>query len=229
MEPAATVWNVRPPSCASLDHWATITDDCIWWQDRNDVSDSRFCSSVVRFETQNSLRSSIGERVRPTKPEFELIDTATFDLKLTGFDLLEFLCVLTVGSHGPSVLPFISCVWHDGVIEDIGNFGLAGLLHLVYVQDRKNGLYSFGIPFVPVHSGWVLAGQGFLAVTASEAFDFDGLDAVEVSVSALVGATAFSGAEFLAVWAWCAYAGLGGGLGHRKRRLPPALFGSTNF
>jgi hypothetical protein len=68
----------------------------------------------------------------------------------------------------------------------------------VYVQDHKNGLYSFGIPFVPLHSGWVLAGQGFLAVTASEAFDFDGLDAVEVSVSALVGATAFSGAEFLA-------------------------------
>ena len=86
MEPAASVWNIRPPCCACLDHWATISDGCLWWQDRNDVSDSRFCSSVVRFETQNSLRSSIGERVRPTKPEFELIDTATFDLKLTGFD-----------------------------------------------------------------------------------------------------------------------------------------------
>ena len=99
----------------------------------------------------------------------------------------------------------------------------------MYVQDRKNGLYSFGIPFVPVHSGWVLAGQGFLAVTASEAFDFDGLDAVDISVSALVRASTFSSGELLAVRAWCTYAGLGGGLGHRKRRLPPALFGSTNF
>ena len=221
--------NIRPPRSACLDHWTTVTDDCFWWQDRNDVSDNRFCSSIVRFETQNSLRSSISERVRPTKTEFELIDTATFDLKLTGFDLLEFFLMLTGGSHGSSVLPFISCVWHDGVIEDVGNFGLAGLLHLVYVQDCKNGLYSFGIPLVPVNSGRVLAGQGFLAATASEAFDFDGLDAVEVSVSALVGAATFLSGELFAVWAWGAYAGLGGGLGHRKRRLPPAFFGSTHF
>ena len=80
-----------------------------------------------------------------------------------------------------------------------------------------------------MHSGWVLAGHGFMAATASEAFDSNALDTVHASVSALVDAATFLGAGLLAVWAGGAYAGLGGGLGHRKRRLPPAFFGSTHF
>ena len=80
-----------------------------------------------------------------------------------------------------------------------------------------------------MNSGRVLTWEGFLAVAASEAFNFDGSDAVEISVLALVRAATFSGAELLAMRAWDAYAGLGGGLGHRKRRLPPTFLGSTNF
>ena len=68
----------------------------------------------------------------------------------------------------------------------------------MHVQNSKNGLYSFGIPFVPMNARWVLAGQGSLASTASETFKFEDLDAVDVSVSALVGAAAFSGAALLA-------------------------------
>jgi hypothetical protein len=128
-------------------------------------------------------------------------------------------------SHGPSVLPFIPCVWHDGVVEDVGNFGLLSVLH---VHHGKNSLHLFGIPLVAVNARWVLAEEGFVAATASEAFDSDGSNTVHVTVSALVRA-AFSGAGLFVVWAWGAYAGLGGGLGHRKRRLSPAFSGSTHF
>jgi hypothetical protein len=54
-------------------------------------------------------------------------------------------------------------------------------------------------------------------------------DAIEVTVFAVVTPTTFSGGELVAVWAGNAYAGVGGGLCHRKPKLLPALKGQHTF
>jgi hypothetical protein len=68
-----------------------------------------------------------------------------------------------------------------------------------------------------------------MALTTTIALNTNDLDTVGVTVFALVTATTFLSGEFLAVRAGNAYAGLGGGLCHRKPKLPPILKGQHTF